>query len=59
MLPPIFLINQKFVYPKMLDYVGNFVGYFNSPYVKNVGECQKMLENVRYNTENHDINDAA
>ncbi|WP_293358715.1 MULTISPECIES: hypothetical protein [unclassified Microcoleus] len=26
-------------------------------YDKNVGKCQKMLENVRYNTENHNIHD--
>jgi len=26
---------------------------------ENVGKCQKMLENVRYNTENHNIHDAA
>ncbi|MBE9093126.1 hypothetical protein IQ252_04005 [Tychonema sp. LEGE 07203] len=28
-------------------------------YDKNVGKCYKMLENVRYNTENHNIHDAA
>jgi len=27
--------------------------------IKNVGKCQKMLENVRYNTENHNICHAA
>jgi hypothetical protein len=43
----------------MLYLVGNFVGYSNSPYVKNVEKCQKMLENVRYNTENPHICDAA
>jgi len=26
--------------------------------IKNVGKCQKMLEKVRYNTENQDIYDA-
>ncbi|MCW6053625.1 hypothetical protein K4039_27135 [Lyngbya sp. CCAP 1446/10] len=30
-----------------------------TPHMKNVGKCQKMLEKVRYNTENHNICDAA
>jgi len=42
----------------MLDFVGNFVGNPNSTASKmleNARICWKMLGNVGYNTENHEI----
>ena len=55
----IILNKLKLCLAKTALFCWQFCWLLQLPRVKNVGKCKKMLENVRYNTGNHIIHDAA